>query len=422
MFSDFHFGSEVWDKKLQARAMSSICETRPFLCTRSEMLVTGEERRGEGSAGLGALRTQKGSAHGEFYNIRTGSQADILSWQSDVGTRIRLDAQQLQLNSRRRELALPAMEFYLGPCARVSAHTMERILINMESDFLGLAVYENDFHPPFANGNYYTKYVGDRVITRGPECRYRPVIFGEISSLPVRVGHLTSVRLRVPDWSSHGWDRDALAAVYLTQISTLDCMYEADQTRDREKRVSPEIRPCSTGDEITVDVWTWSQFTQCYVPDVNGKYSQLKVTGDGSNFPFALGDTVIVGTSIHRYTDDFNTGRLHREYSIFAREMKKMRVKEAGDCPEALSAWGSASRRRQLEASLQVQKARVEAQPSKQEDDFVMLSTSLSDDVPSDRSSAAQSSQDEDEYFDVDSFKDEVDFDMLSTASSDTLE
>ncbi|KAK6992623.1 hypothetical protein R3P38DRAFT_2802183 [Favolaschia claudopus] len=282
---------------------------------------------------------------------------------------------------------------------------MERILINMESDFLGLAVYENDFHPPFANGNYYTKYVGDRVITRGPECRYRPVIFGEISSLPVRVGHLTSVRLRVPDWSSHGWDRDALAAV-----------------SDEGSGKAREIRPCSTGDEITVDVWTWSQFTQCYVPDVNGKYSQLKVTGDGSNFPFALGDTVIVGTSIHRYTDDFNTGRLHREYSIFAREMKKMRVKEAGDCPEALSAWGSASRRRQLEASLQVEKARVEAQPSKQEDDFVMLSTSLSDDVPSDRSSAAQSSQDEDEYFDVDSFKDEVDFDMLSTASSDTLE
>ncbi|KAK6966298.1 hypothetical protein R3P38DRAFT_2816477 [Favolaschia claudopus] len=195
---------------------------------------------------------------------------------------------------------------------------MERILINMESDFLGLAVYETDFHPPLANGNYYTKYVGDRVITRGPECRYRPVIFGEICSLPVRVGHLTSMRLRV-------------------------CLTGR--------------RMDGTGDALAALSDEGSGKARVLRADANGKYSQLKVTGDGSNFPFALGDTVIVGTSIHRYTDDFNTGRQYREYSIFAREMKKMRIKEAATVLKRFRRGVSASRRRQVEESLQVKKA-----------------------------------------------------------------
>ncbi|KAK6977632.1 hypothetical protein R3P38DRAFT_3221262 [Favolaschia claudopus] len=219
----------------------------------------------------------------------------------------------------------------LGPDCEISPQELRCFLLSKETEFLGAAKYEKHIFPPLLNDTAYTIKKPNRT----PSDPFQPLVFGQISSLPVCSRDVTSIKLQRPNWSVHGWGEDDLREVYSMQVDSLDDMWMVDFHKDCDRNITTRVRNFVSGNEIVIDLWRPTHSTDCYYPDISGWYRRYQVSKEGTNFPFCVGDTVVIQASLHQYQEQHPMDGLFRDYSIVAYEMVHVRPRLASQvaCP-----------------------------------------------------------------------------------------
>ncbi|KAJ7761139.1 hypothetical protein B0H16DRAFT_1719838 [Mycena metata] len=197
---------------------------------------------------------------------------------------------------------------------------------NHKSSFLGAAQYDVDFIAPDAKADMYLKATKDAEI---PEY-FSAVLFGAVSKLPTETYGGTSFEISCPDWSSSGWSASSFKTMFKTQFQPLDSAAMADISADYEdNRMSALVAP----DRIIIDIWNRYRFQFAWYewPDVaaSGSYFECPADRNGANFPFAVGDTVVIGANLSRVCVKYGDNDRVREYHILGNRIKSVRPAEA---------------------------------------------------------------------------------------------
>ncbi|KAJ7036331.1 hypothetical protein C8F04DRAFT_1181604 [Mycena alexandri] len=218
---------------------------------------------------------------------------------------------------------------YLCASARIRPDHLHATMRNHQTSFLGAAQYEVDMHPPTARGDIYLK----PTVAGDPAQYFSAILFGAVSSLPTETYGATSFEVSCPDWSASGWSKSSFTAIFKEQFRPLHTAVMADMDADYEINRFPKVQEWTSADRIVVDIWNRHrfQFASYEYPDLaaSGSYFECFAKRDGSNFPFALGETVVIGANLSRVCVEYGDNDRTREYHILGKHIKAVRPAQA---------------------------------------------------------------------------------------------
>ncbi|KAJ6497952.1 hypothetical protein C8R47DRAFT_1068863 [Mycena vitilis] len=232
---------------------------------------------------------------------------------------------------------------YLCTDALLQPRHLRNTMRNHGKLFLGNMEYHTDFHPPPAYTYAYVKKCKECHTASGMD---GVIMFGEIVSIPTANDICTSVRLCPPNWTDEGWYLQEFDELFESQLDPLDTAAMEDLHNEfvANKLFADLLHDWIDKKKLVVDIWNRGRTTSCLYPDEDGQYFKFDVQRDGTGFPFVKGDTVVISAELSRVEkssgDDsvrvsairecYRLGLIGaKNYHIFAKEMKKVRIAQA---------------------------------------------------------------------------------------------
>ncbi|KAK7033848.1 hypothetical protein R3P38DRAFT_3264437 [Favolaschia claudopus] len=232
------------------------------------------------------------------------------------------------------------MAVYLAPNARINPTHLRSVLKDHGKSFLGEAEFGEDVFAPRPPNYVYTARPVDSWNVVLPEDKFHAVLFGEVASVPVVSEVGTSVIIKCPDWSRFGYGKDEFKNIWLGQMAPLSAATEVDMAEDFDHNKASGFassaiyantvqtvnkRYWTSWGDLKVDIWKWYQMCLFHKSDDAGNFSESRASHDGSTFPFAQGDTVIISAELYRVIVDHDEAPTYRGYHLYANYMKQVR-------------------------------------------------------------------------------------------------
>ncbi|KAK7001760.1 hypothetical protein R3P38DRAFT_3216047 [Favolaschia claudopus] len=218
--------------------------------------------------------------------------------------------------------------FYLTPFAAIQPSNLKSLLQGHGNHFIGNANFEKDFYPPRRTDCVlYTKaYLGPWKKPKKEDV-YPVVLFGEVATGALEADTDTSFEIRCPDWSAHGWDAAEFEDLFKQQRDPLEDAIMNDFHEDFEAVQFPKVRQWTNGENIIVDIVKPPYFSMLKYCDEDGKFWERTANKKSADFPFRIGDTVIIGGEMRRTQVYYDRANQYRNYHIFADEVRQVKIR-----------------------------------------------------------------------------------------------
>ncbi|KAJ7467377.1 hypothetical protein B0H11DRAFT_1921415 [Mycena galericulata] len=220
---------------------------------------------------------------------------------------------------------------YLGPTAAIAPRNLHAVLCNHKQSFLGEAQYGVDFIDPLPNNWNRNAYVSAVDPNPSTEASFKTVLFGSIASKPRSDLNRCFIQVECPDWSAKGWDAEEFTIAYAAHQSTLSAAVVKREEDDLHNDKVNSVRSWTEGERIVVDVYGSSGYALYRFLDKEGRWMEHSADKTGHNFPFMVGDTVLIPATLHCTECPLYSARDYRDYAINAVEMQAVRVNRCED-------------------------------------------------------------------------------------------
>nr|GAT42478.1 predicted protein [Mycena chlorophos] len=192
--------------------------------------------------------------------------------------------------------------------------------------FLARARYNVDFFHPFQTNGTDGPFTASQEEEEGKFTdAYTCVLSGQIARIRQDKPGVAfnEIALECPDWAPSGWTSTAFVEMWEAQRYALREVYR------------PIFRSWVDDQLLLVNFGDRLPYPVCLVPSDNGSYEATKPISSSADFPFKIGDTVVVQGHLHRLTVE---RRMPDEASVsipgYVVQASKIKVVKARARPE----------------------------------------------------------------------------------------